>query len=329
MESTMKYLINYINICLVLLIFVGSISNCFVFKIYSTVKFRKLSISIYFMASSLVDLIMVTVNLTVFYLRSQYNFIIQNQNNFTCKFFWWLAFAIGPISPWLSVTVSLDRFFNIIYPRKFPILTQLSIQISIIVGIILFNFLFYAQILLNFNWIEVKSVNVTDYGRGNCEMATGQTLFLMDLFNSTLVPFVFMIVLSGALIRGINEARKRTGVTNTNTQMRDQRFAITTVSLNLIFLLLNLPVVVFNILASYLTSIEPDLYALLFVIIVGVCYHSYFAISFFIQFGVNSMFRDEALRMVGLRTITEAKIRMETLVGQQQSSNLTRKTEMK
>jgi hypothetical protein len=320
MSTTLEYILNYINGGIVLILVMGSIGNCLVYKIYSTPRFRKLSISLYFMAASIVDLVMVTVNLIILYSNFQFNFVPQNQNDILCRLAWWLTFAFGPISPWLSVAISFDRFFNVLYPRRFPILTKFNFQLSIILAVCLYNFLYYAQILWNFNWTPNGSViNTTSFdpvlnetvvtssfegdGSGQCNMTTGNILFWMDLFNSTLVPFVLMIFLSCAMIRGIRESRKRMTVINSKTQLRDQKFAITTITLNVVFLVFNLPVAIYNLLAYYLISMDPNLSYVLQAFSAGLLYQGYYAIGFYVQLIVNSMFREEFLRMIKLRPL--------------------------
>jgi hypothetical protein len=173
------------------------------------------------------------------------------------------------------------------------------------------------------------------------------TLSWMDLFNSTVLPFLFMILLSLVVIYAVKKSRSRVCATirtrkytltplgvNENTMMarratiftlgtklndlnnkkddnnfvvvsknksstksRDRKFALATVALNVIFLLLNLPVTVYYQYTSIL-NIEMD--DILFYLFVNLWY-LYYAIGFYAQMVVNSAFRNEFFALLKLK----------------------------
>lgn len=124
------------------------------------------------------------------------------------------------------------------------------------------------------------------------------TLQWMDFFNSTIVPFLIMIILSISLIRCVKASRLRLKSSNTrgDAQLRrDNRFAVMVVSLNLLFLVLNLPILIDDIL-----GVETDVDRI-FDYFCEVLYFLYYAINFYIQLIVNSDFRHEALKLFRLK----------------------------
>lgn len=115
----------------------------------------------------------------------------------------------------------------------------------------------------------------------------------LDFFNSTIVPFVFMIALSIALIHSVRVSRARVHTSSGahSQSKRDNRFAISAITLNLVFLFLNLPIVIDDLLAI---NIIPNY---IFDYTAQLLYYLYYAIGFYAQLLVNSEFRSEFVRM--------------------------------
>lgn len=130
----------------------------------------------------------------------------------------------------------------------------------------------------------------------------------MDLFNSTVVPFILMLILSLVLIYNVRRSRLRVhrmsmhrasivSVSGTNSSRRDNRLAVSVISLNTLFFILNLPIVIFDILTVDSEASDLINYS------VYVLYYTYYAVGFYAQLIVNSEFRTEFLKLLNLRTI--------------------------
>lgn len=111
----------------------------------------------------------------------------------------------------------------------------------------------------------------------------------MDLFNSTLIPFIVMIFLSIILIFFVYHSRsKMHSRSSSSTMRRDLRFSVSIISLNVIFLILNLPITIVDLLGSPSSIFEY---------ISDVLYFMNYAISFYVQVVVNIDFRNEFLKL--------------------------------
>lgn len=121
----------------------------------------------------------------------------------------------------------------------------------------------------------------------------------MDFFNSTIVPFIFMILLSIALIHTVRASRLRvhSNASSSSQSKRDNRFAISVISLNLIFFILNLPIVIYDLISVNTQTSE------LFDFVVEFLYYSYYASNFYVQLFVNSEFKREFLKLLNLKQI--------------------------
>lgn len=127
----------------------------------------------------------------------------------------------------------------------------------------------------------------------------------IDSFNSTLFPFAFMVVLSIALVYLVRASRSRvqtttTTMTTTTTKTtsrlsyqsrRDNRFAIVAITLNLMFLILNMPIVIDDLFSAY---IIPNY---IFDYLSELLYYLNYSIGFYVQLIVNSEFRREFYHM--------------------------------
>lgn len=312
-------ILNYIYIGSIIIIIFGLVGNFFVAMVYSTRSLRKFSITTYYLFISFFDTLPLVDYFLNHYLKYQHYYDITILSDFMCKTFgFYFSYSIGPISHWLLVMVSLDRFFSVYFIHRFPIIYKLKFQLSVIAFIIVFNIFSYSPLIwkshlssyvtLNFNGSESDPQEVVIFTYCNTDYYSWE--FWMDLFNSSLVPFTFMIVLSIAIIIRIKKSRYRSNsmrlTTSTSNSMvpnricrRDRKFAITSITLNLFFLCLSLPSVTLNLLYHYKVGIGDNSQTdFVTSHIVNLFYHGYYASGFYVQFCVNSLFRDTFWSMV-------------------------------
>jgi hypothetical protein len=136
----------------------GFVGNFLCFKIFTSTKLNKYPISIYFRAISIFDSLVLLEGIH-FLLSVNFNFYLNKLNDTLCKIETYFVFATAPISPWLMVIVSFDRFINSAFPKRFLFLHKIRTQLGIILFFILFNYLLYSFILWttyivsgNLNW---------------------------------------------------------------------------------------------------------------------------------------------------------------------------------
>jgi hypothetical protein len=77
-------------------------------------------------------------------------------NGILCKFWFYFWYATGPISGWLMVIVSLDRFLTIVFPQQFSLIHKAAVQIVVIFSIAAYNYLLYSSMIWN---TEIKTCN--------------------------------------------------------------------------------------------------------------------------------------------------------------------------
>ena len=109
--------------------------------------------------------------------------------------------------------------------------------------------------------------------------------------NTSILPFIGMFILSIALIACVYRSRSKVNSSNTN---RDNRFAISAISLNIMFFVLTLPISLYNMF-TYEVSIISSFANLL--------YYSYYRLGFYMQIIVNRDFRNEFLFLINLKRV--------------------------
>ena len=144
-----------LDFCLLLTAILGFVGNFFSFKVFSSSSLRKNPISIFFCVISIFDSIML-INVFFYSIWHQYSIALEKTSDFICKFKDYFFYATGPISPWLMVVISIDRFICIRFPKKFPFLFKRPYQIAIICAVISYNYIFYSCITWNTQLKECK-----------------------------------------------------------------------------------------------------------------------------------------------------------------------------
>lgn len=143
----------------------GLIGNLFCYKVFSSSPtLHKHPISIFFRAIAIFDSLML-LNAFTYVLAHKFSFSFSRTSDFLCKFKNFFFYATGPISPWLMVFVSIDRFISIRYPKRFPFLLKTSFRIVLICFVALYNYLFYA--FMTWNSVLVAGNKLTQLNNYN------------------------------------------------------------------------------------------------------------------------------------------------------------------
>jgi hypothetical protein len=287
-------------VCLYLLIAViGLISNLLSFIIFSQKKFQNTVFSIYFRFIVIFDILSMMIPVNKFF-EFNLNIWFRDFSDPLCKFRYYYIYVVFPISGWGLVAVSIDRYFSIVYPTKFSIRKNILFQILVCCGILVYNLVYYIPQLFYYINISKSFNNKTNQTiiTKKCVNQNYPTDWL-NILNTTLIPFALMFVFTLITLRKLFKSRKNScqnsQSSSNKTRQKDIRFAITSITLNVIFLLLNLPYGVYSILVLNI-SMNKDLEKLIYSIIYVPFYLNLTSL-FFINLKVNSIFRNEFIRI--------------------------------
>jgi hypothetical protein len=271
----------------------GLITNTLSFVVFSRKRFKNTIFSTYFRFY----IIFQTLNLMYPIqkaLRLNFNISFSNLQNFTCRLIYYFAYVSYSVPQWYLVLISIDRFLSISHSDKFLFKNKSKFQLLFSLFIIIMNICFYSPVLLfQFESFQNNQTNITEI-TNKCNNVS-LLINIMDLFQSSLIPFVLMILSTCFTIKKVFESRK---LINKN-KSKDVKFATISIITNLIFLAFIMPYFIF-IFFTYSANIDTDLF-LIFDSFTFLCLYFQFIDVFFVNICVNSIFRDELKILFGIR----------------------------
>lgn len=281
------------------------------------------------------------------FIRDKYSFYVTNVNSLTCKLVYYTIYSAGPISSWTLVVISVDRLLTLAWPLRLPCLARTRFQLLVLSIVFLYNMTLYSYLLVDARFTDpsttttvikstttTKNVTIEDIDDdanysttvSYCDIGNERRLYWIDLINSSLLPFISMMITSTLTIVFIVRSRRRLSTSaisssasrnglasggggghtvstrlphlagiSSKRAIRDRKFAITSVSLNVLFLILNVPAPFFGVVSTQVDIVDTSLNN--FVGYLSLCcYYSYYAISFYVQLAVNSIVRERFVR---------------------------------
>ena len=254
------------------------------------------------------------------YIDAKYSFRLIS--DLTCKFNFFLNRTIVFTSSWLQCYISLDRWIDIRYPRRFKALSSYRTINLIIFGIIVAmcliaseNFFYTLTPSTKTTLVTNKTLNGSTYLVSTVKTTTwtctssSTFLFVAQIISATMrtwIPLVFLMVINVLTIRIMMRSRRRVSGSSDKQfySAKERQFTVTVLTLNGIFFLLNFPLSIYWILNSifnyFPTSVSARFLAnlnLFYIISLSMAYF-YHALTFFINIAFNSIFRQEIRRIV-------------------------------
>jgi hypothetical protein len=231
------------------------------------------------------------------YTENAFNHDLTLISRIGCKLINYFNYALDALSPWCLVYISVEKFISIAHPAKRFLFKNNINQIIYFISLFLFNFVYHISVPFFYEILNFE--NITD-----CFISSNEHLLIviiMDLMNFFFLPFLLMICFSSLLIGYIFKSRRR--VNNSLRENRnfkkDIKFAISSLSMNFLFILLNLPNEVYFFLAYTNNTI--------FLTITYMYFLSY-AINFYLILMTNSLFRKEFFSLFSKKKLQTSKI---------------------
>jgi hypothetical protein len=176
----------------------------------------------------------------------------------------------------------MERFLSIKFSKLNTFKKKLN-QFIFIFIIVTYNFLLYTPAIIFASFVNKTNSTECDFIKKEYD----DLMSLMELINSSLVPFVIMLIFSGLLIQTVLKSRLRLlNLANQRDRIKlrkDIQLSVSLVVFNLAFLLLNAPHTIYHLVS---TNANTDLHDALYFL--SWCS---FCIDFYILFAFNSIFR--------------------------------------
>lgn len=271
------------------IIILGVIGNILSLLVYSRKKFENTIFKILFKTIAIFDLIATIVPLHSYFLF-KFNYDINLLSEFSCRFFEYLIYVISPCSTYILVYVSFDRMMNVMNSNLFKFRNSKQFQIRLCWFIFIFNFIFYLPIPYHKELLVM--MQNSSKKRTECFLNDDGFIHWVDLFYSTLIPFVLMLIFTTITIVSLFRSRKRT----IGIKPKDIKFAITSISIDISFFLLVGPLTLYFLIVNYV-RIDYDTFLVYFIFFCSF-YSLNYSIRFYIYIFVNSIFRREFKNMI-------------------------------
>lgn len=300
--------IEQLNIFLLYWVFitnsVGLLSSVLMFVVFFGPNLRKLSVSVYFRALAMSDLIM---NILIIWQHFMYLYSQSAQlvSDLGCKSVSYLNYVVSRLSTWYLVAAGLDRLVNIVYPTKLSFVRNPRFTVLISLLVLIYQMTFYIDIL-----IVSRLVNTTIYSNDSndtliitsisCELDSGQlAISVADFINGTILPSAIVITSTTATIVGVYKSHSRVrtfskGQSVEKRLTRDLKFGVSMSVLNAVFLLFRIPDTF-----SFVVNVSPDINIIdesfqnLYVFLYQTLMSLFYATEFSIQLASNSVVRNE------------------------------------
>jgi hypothetical protein len=283
---------------------IGLITNTISFVIFSRKRFQNTIFSTYyrlFILFQSLNLIILPINKM---LELNFNIYFSKISSFSCKLrFFYPNFNFSNAA-WLLLAISIDRYLSITNSNKFLFRKRPQFQILTCCCIFLYNACFFTSSW--FYYLKETTFNQTNQTKTSYKCVVSSIhVDLMEFFQQILCPSFFTILFTIFTIKNVFQSRKIThSYSSTNSTTKtirvDRKFFISSITINVLFLLLNLPYFMFSILNDYTNLfIDQNDYYLFkyFESISYFCLYINLSLTFFINYFVNSMFKMELKMM--------------------------------
>lgn len=165
----------------------------------------------------------------------------------------------------------------------------------------------YIEIPISLNNVEqVERINGTnqtrhiDWSCSTKQISYYKVINTFYLIESSLVPFLIMLVATIVIVRVLYASRKRVetsrDISMKSRRAKDIKFAVNSMVLNVLFVILQSPISL-----SYIIDFSDQNTHVVFYYIASILYYMNYSVSFFAHFASNSMFKRELLKIVGFK----------------------------
>lgn len=251
-NDPLRHFLQYWNLTICV---VGLASNSLLFVVFNGRFLKKNSVAIYFRSIAISNIAMNCVFFKNFYIYTA-NKDFSDSSVFLCKSSMFITYMLSSLPAWFLVAAGLNRFITIVFPMKLSLLKKENFSRFLILFIVIFSIAYYTPLIFDANLITISirlTLNITNKSDLSSSIQTfiycgytknHKSLLLLDFVNTTVVPFIVMLSSTLATLIGVYLVHKRAKkhLSKSKTyQMRDIKFAITMIVLNVIFLCFKIP----------------------------------------------------------------------------------------
>lgn len=266
----------------ILLLPIGLTGNILSFYICNTKKLTRTKLGFFIKLMAITNILKLLFMVFFQYSDIIFDYDLINYSDNWCKIIQYLRRIIRKLSPYIEILMTIDRFIALFYHKSRSFSITNSLFIKCFFGILVFFFIIDSPNLFTYK---------LDLSIKKC-VPNPKTEFFNDISASIVrifIPFTIMLSLNIILSRKIFKTKSKI----TSKKIR-ANFTINVISINFLFLILNLPLSIFFV--YKLIYLGPKKYSnnsnsleTIFTICYGIS-TLYYASLFFINFLSNKLF---------------------------------------
>jgi hypothetical protein len=311
---------NYTQITITIstvIISMGLLGNVVSFLIFSRKAFSKSSINIYCRALAIFDSFMF-VNV-IFYIAIWYMKKMEGYFKIACKINYFFSVGVSPVSGWILVIFSIDQLINVSASAtsKFKIISERKFQIWVILVLSVFHIALYLFVPFKIDIVNASIGGNLSISLCSLNSLPNSTLVeFVYLVEANFVPFILMMLTTLLIMRSLRNSTKnllkssqqvnsskKSSASIDAKKSRQRKFALHSVFLNVMFILLTAPLII-----SMIISTGNYLYDVLIQRILSIFFFLNYSIHLLTHLGVNSIFRREFLNMITFKNTSSSSI---------------------
>jgi hypothetical protein len=259
---------------------IGVFGNTIVFLVYNSKEFSKHSMNRYISILAIID----TISLLLIWTQIETDFF--NTYQLACKFQWLAINVFYQFCSVLIVTISIDRYFNVLHSKKNHIREKLPFQIAVVFVI------FLALIAINTPYFIYYDIRLVDNETLLCCMEE-YTVVYLDLFivcHSLIFPCIIMLFCSIKMYIKVRNIGKI--VSRPRGYRKEVNMLKLLVSIIVFYFVTNAPVLIGAIFTDLNVARGEDVSINLFIYdILNSISYIHNSCSIFIHWYVNKIFR--------------------------------------
>ena len=223
----------------------------------------------------------------VTYLQFSFNIDLTILSNVICKLWFYIVYSFDSQSSMLLVYISIDRYVSIKIPSIRYFMRKRNNQLIFYIFKLMFDFIYYLPVVYNFTLIRTNETLICTFK----DQYSQQLIFYMDLANLLIFPSILILIFS--ILLGIEVIKSRNRILDNFLKEENEcffknlSFTISSIVLNIIYLLLVIPFAIYSFLPNY-AEINGFIFSYYL-------FYLTFSINFYILFISNSFFRKESI----------------------------------
>lgn len=291
-------MVQNLNLVTYIINIIGLIGSVLGFAVFSRKAFSKNSIGVYFKSLAIFDLFPIfNSGFGIVSLIIDYD--LFNLTNWACKLVHTASFAISAVPGWILVAFSVDQLILVSNTKRFSYFQTKHFQYWLISGLFFIHLVIYSPSVF---YVSSQNVTTANGTAQVCIFDFSCILPAVYLIESSIVPFSIMMITTIWTCKLLFDSRRNLEKNNPSSiqnsslrKSRDIRFAVNSIILNILFIVLGMPLVIRSYVFPFEDYYENEYYKT----ICFIFWYINFTSHFFIGLCVNSLFRREFFIMIG------------------------------